>query len=200
MISSTRSAVRIPSPVVAYSRKMTCPDCSPPSAAFLSLAFPRGHTCRQTGVRTSAIPCAASAFSSPRFDITVATTIGTPFPSQFANKRSIAPPQMRRTASPSTTLPLCETNIARSASPSNATPISACRCKHLLLEASSGIKGPRNSKSMFRPSGEQPMVCTVAPRDSSSRRRQRERRLRCRNRPRPKAGKGGAKSGEKMIR
>lgn len=77
-VAATRAAsirpVSVPSPVVAWSRTMTCPDCSPPSAK--PSAFIDSRTYRSpTAVWTSRIPSRSMASLKPRFDITVPTTV-----------------------------------------------------------------------------------------------------------------------------
>ncbi len=110
----------MPSPVVAYSRKITWPDCSPPSAAPRRTISSSTYL-SPTGVRTMRMPSASNAFSRPRLDMTVATTM---FPGRRPAALS-ARPAASSTASPFTTLPADETKMARSASPSKATPKAA---------------------------------------------------------------------------
>ena len=70
--SRSTTPVRVPSPVVATSAKMTWPDCSPPSDSPRRSSS--SETCRSpTGTSTSSTPSFASARRRPRFDITVAT-------------------------------------------------------------------------------------------------------------------------------
>ena len=64
----------MPSPVVAYSRKITWPDCSPPRDRAQPLHLLE-HVLVAHGVRTMRMPSRSSAFSRPRFAITVETTM-----------------------------------------------------------------------------------------------------------------------------
>ena len=72
MMRSTCSAVPMPSPVNRWSAKITCPDCSPPTASprfcISSITY-----LSPTGARTSSMPRSRSASSSPMLLITVAT-------------------------------------------------------------------------------------------------------------------------------
>src|SRR2546421_213395 len=71
-LTSSR-AVTSPSPVVARSRKITCPLCSPPTLAPISSI--RSSTYRSpTLTRSSWMPAARRTRSNPRLLITVTTT------------------------------------------------------------------------------------------------------------------------------
>ena len=118
--SRSMTPVSTPSPVVAWSRKMMWPDCSPPrtrsrrSIASMTWRSP-------TGVSTKPSPWVSRHLRSPRFDITVATTA-------LLRSRSRSARSSAHTAmiwSPSTSPPRSSTAITRSASPSNASPTRA---------------------------------------------------------------------------
>ena len=148
----------MPSPVIRCSAKITCPDCSPPSArprrCISSITY-----LSPTGQRTMAMPRSRSAISRPMLLITVAT-IASPGrrPSRFSWSAAIS-----STASPSTTRPRWSTNSARSPSPSNATPI---RAPVSTTRCCSGWRcvDPQ-SRLMLRPSGSTPSASTWKPSD-----------------------------------
>ena len=106
---------------------------------------------------------AASARSSPRFDITVATSVRP----GSASRASMRVPNMAMTWSPSTTVPVSSARMTRSASPSSATP----RCaptRRTSAAMSSGWSAPHSSL-MFLPSGWTPSAMTSAPSSSNTR-------------------------------
>ena len=119
--ASTCSPATRPSPVVEWSVRMMWPDCSPPTLQPRR-ASPRARSGRRPRCAVSSSPASASFRSSPRLDITVATTAP---PVQLA-----APMQRRARSAPSAGRrrpgrPVSSTTISRSASPSSARPMSA---------------------------------------------------------------------------
>ena len=109
----------MPSPVVAYSRKITCPDCSPPSVAP-ARTISSNNSSSLRAQHANALACErcfqtkiSHHWSRP------------PHLRPAARPLSVRGPQSGRTPSPSTIFPLRATNIERSASPSKATPKSA---------------------------------------------------------------------------
>ena len=84
-------------------------------------ASPRPRSDRPPRSAAACRPLACSARSSPRLDITVATTVR-PGSSSLASMRV---PRMAMISSPSTTRPFSSHRITRSASPSSATPSAA---------------------------------------------------------------------------
>src|SRR5438105_3749062 len=120
-ICNTRSAVSSPSPVVASpSRKMMCPDCSPPSTAPL-FCISLSTYLSPTGARSRRIPSRRSTASSPMFDMVVPTTTSP------ANRLRafICRATSSVTPSPFTTRPRESANRQRSASPSKVMPSAA---------------------------------------------------------------------------
>ena len=165
MISMTRSAVSRPSPVVdSPSRKMTCPDCSPPRVAP-DFSISSSTYLSPTLARSMRTPELRSAISRPMLDIVVATTrepasTFRAFISRAANNK---------TPSPFTTRPSASLNNARSASPSKVTPRSNSPFLPATTRATvSGCRAPQFSL-MFLPSGEalRNVACTPESRNSS---------------------------------
>ena len=111
--------VNSPSPVFALSRRIICPDCSPPilyppfcisSRTYLSPTF----------VVVATIPLAFANLKKPRLVITVTTQVLLfSVPSAFINFEKIA-----SNLSPSISSPFSSTARHLSASPSKARPIS----------------------------------------------------------------------------
>ena len=161
MARTSSMPVRMPSPVVARSRKMMCPDCSPPrTASSRSIA---SNTWRSpTGVRTSLPPAARTARSRPPLLITVTTR--TLLRSVPAASRASA--QIPMTASPSTSCPRSSTAIRRSASPSNARPRSSPAADTVSARRSGWVE-PQPSL-MFVPSGDAKRTVTSAPSERNS--------------------------------
>ncbi len=63
-----------PSPVVFCSRKIMCPDCSPPSTKPPSRILSRTYL-SPTEVVSTAIPSRSIALRNPRLHMTVVTTV-----------------------------------------------------------------------------------------------------------------------------
>ena len=137
-------AVKMPSPVEILSRRMMCPDCSPPKLKFIFCMASITYL-SPISVRIRLILCLPSAVIIPLLVWLVPTTVlAKSEPSFF-----IFFARIYKILSPSKTSPLASTAIRRSASPSNAKPTSAflsltkcTRCSmfklpHLLL-----IKSP----------------------------------------------------------
>ena len=125
---------------------MMWPDCSPPSdrsrRTISSITY-----LSPTGQRTISMPLSRSAISRPMLLITVAT-MALPFsrPLAFRCRAHIS-----STASPSTMRPAASAKIARSPSPSNATPMRQ-PCSRTARDRPSGCVEPQ-SRLMLRPSG-----------------------------------------------
>ena len=125
---------------------MMWPDCSPPSdrsrrtISSITYLSPTGH-------RTISMPLSRSAISRPILLMTVAT-MALPFsrPLAFRCRAHIS-----STASPSTIRPPASAKIARSPSPSNATPMRQ-PCSRTARDRPSGCVEPQ-SRLMLRPSG-----------------------------------------------
>jgi hypothetical protein len=156
-MSSTRRAVSSPSPAGEASKKRTCPEGSPPRTDPLR-SISRATYLSPTGVRRSAIPRSRRKRSSPKFAITVDTTVfraRAPFALRWRA-------QSARTWSPSRTVPVSSTKMARSASPSKATPRWA-RSRRTIRAIPSGWRAPHPAL-MLVPSGEARVTITRAPR------------------------------------
>ena len=137
MMARSCRAASVPSPVVLCSRKIRCPDCSPPKEKpplrIVSTTY-RSPTWQR--IRRPSIFCMAS--SSPMLLITVATNVF--LRSLRLSSRSCA--QMAMMWSPSTILPRSSQTMSRSASPSRASPILAPSCT-TCAAICSGCKAPQ---------------------------------------------------------
>ncbi len=141
--------------MVAWSSRMTWPDCSPPSAKPCS--FIASSTYRSpTEVSTRSMPSRAIASLKPRLDITVATAVlRRSVPASFMATARIA-----MIWSPSTSSPAASAARQRSASPSRAMPRSA-ECSRMTVRSRSRWVEPTPSL-MLRPVGSAPRVCTTS--------------------------------------
>ena len=105
-------------------------------------ASPRARSGRRPGCGRGRCPLRASRRSSPRFDITVATTAP---PLQLAAALHAASAISAISWSPSTSRPFSSTTISRSASPSSARPMSAPLVDHASPAAPAGAVEPQPS-------------------------------------------------------
>ena len=147
MMSINRSAVSSPSPVVASpSRKMMCPDCSPPSVAPVFIISSKTYL-SPTLARSIRMPESRNAISRPIFDIVVATTVAPGSTPRACISRAVT----NSTASPLITRPEASLKSARSASPSNVIPRSNLPSA-IHFATVPGCNAPQPS-FMFLPSG-----------------------------------------------
>ena len=179
MTRSTASAVARPSPVGRCSVRMTCPDCSPPrrsrprSISSITYLSPTRRANQADAARLEA------PVSRPMLLITVATTVSpasrpcadTPAPASAARRR-----RRRRARGRST-------KIARSPSPSNATPSRQLLGDDGAPRAPAGCVDPQ-SRLILRPSGRSPIVDQLEsqPAEQRARPSRSSRRWPCRGR------------------